>query len=56
MAKMDTINLKLSDKQLRDLARLVKKLDLDRSAVIRLAIARLAEEEAKRDPSRLWMP
>jgi hypothetical protein len=34
------------------LAELEDKMDLDRSAVIRLAIARLVEEEAHRKPVR----
>jgi len=50
MAKMSTTTIKLSGLQLKQLARLQAKLGLDRSAVIRLAIARLVEEEAHRDP------
>lgn len=52
MAKLTAISLKLSAKQLRDLARLEAKMSLDRSAVIRLAIARLTEEEAARKSIR----
>jgi predicted transcriptional regulator len=52
MAKMTAITLKLSAKQLRDLAKLEGKMGLDRSAVIRLAIARLVEEEDNRKPVR----
>jgi predicted transcriptional regulator len=46
------ITLRLSKKQLRDLAKLATKLALDRSQVIRLAIARLVEEEAQRPAAR----
>ncbi len=49
---MTPVTLKLSKHQLRSLARLAAKLELDRSAVIRLAIARLVEEEELRDPRR----
>ena len=52
MAKLTAISLKLSTKQLRQLSRLVDKMGLDRSAVIRLAIARLVEEEAQRKSVR----
>jgi len=52
MAKMTAISQKLSAKQLRELKKLEAKLGLDRSAVIRLAIARLVEEEAARKPVR----
>jgi metal-responsive CopG/Arc/MetJ family transcriptional regulator len=52
MAKMTQITIKLSSKQLRQLEKMVGKMALDRSQVIRLAIARLAEEEANRNPVR----
>lgn len=50
MAKMHTTTIKLSDRQVKQLLKLQQKLALDRSAVIRMAIARLVEEEAHRDP------
>ncbi len=53
MAKMTVTTLKLSVRQIRQLAKLETKLALDRSAVIRLAIARLVEEEAHRDPRQV---
>jgi metal-responsive CopG/Arc/MetJ family transcriptional regulator len=53
MAKMSRFTLKLSEKQIRQLTKLTAKLELDRSAVIRLAIARLVEEEANREPRRI---
>jgi predicted transcriptional regulator len=49
---MTQITIKLSEKQLRQLVKLGAKMALDRSEVIRLAIARLAEEEANRNPVR----
>jgi predicted transcriptional regulator len=52
MAKLTPITLKLSAKQLRDLAKLAEKMGLERSSVIRLAIARLVEEEAHRKSVR----
>ncbi len=52
MAKMKPIHVNVSDKQLRDIMKLSAKLHLDRSALIRLAIARLVEEEAHRKPTR----
>jgi hypothetical protein len=52
MAKMTPITLKLSAKQRRDLEKLVVKMGIERASVIRLAIARLVEEEAQRKPVR----
>ena len=51
MVKMTPFTIKLSSKQIRQTAKLMDKLQLDRSSVIRLAIARLAEEEAHRKPA-----
>lgn len=45
MAKMKQINVRISAAQLRTLERLARKLQIDRSNVIRLAITRLAEAE-----------
>jgi predicted transcriptional regulator len=55
MAKMKAITTKLSAKQLRQLAKLMIKWDIDRSAVLRIAIARLVEEEANRNPVRSYL-
>lgn len=48
MAKTTVFILELSEHQLRQIAKLTEKLELDRNDVIRLAIARLVEEEAHR--------
>lgn len=48
MPKMTVVNVRLSDKQLRDLTKLSVSLGLDRSNLIRLAIARLVEAESHR--------
>lgn len=45
MPVMKQTTLRLSASQLRTLDRLSRKLELDRSNVIRLAITRLAEQE-----------
>ena len=45
MAPMTPINIRLSAAQLRTLQQLEAKLHIDRTNVIRLAIARLAEAE-----------
>ncbi len=52
MAETQQINLRLSTLQLKQLEKLSRKMALDRSSLIRLAIARLWEEEAKRNPER----
>jgi hypothetical protein len=52
MPKLNPFTIKLSAKQIRQLARMTSKLELDRSNLIRLAIARLWEEEMHRDPKR----
>jgi predicted transcriptional regulator len=49
MPLMTRIHFFLSQRQVRALEKLTKKLDLDRSALIRLAISRLIEEETARD-------
>jgi predicted transcriptional regulator len=49
MTLMTRIHCFVGQSQLRALAKLSKKLDLDRSALIRLAIARLVEEETARE-------
>jgi metal-responsive CopG/Arc/MetJ family transcriptional regulator len=48
MPTMIRIHVMLGPSQLRALEKLTKKLELDRSALIRLAIARLIEEEEAR--------
>jgi metal-responsive CopG/Arc/MetJ family transcriptional regulator len=46
---MNRIHVMLGPAQLRALEKLTKKLELDRSALIRLAVARLIEEETARE-------
>jgi len=52
MPKMKQINIRLSVSQLRALEQLARKLQIDRSNVIRVAIAKLAESEGITNTSR----
>lgn len=52
MPQMKQINIRLSSTQLRLLKQLAKKLQIDRTNVIRLAITRLAEGESLEGDSR----
>ena len=45
MPKMKQITIRFSPSQLRALAQLARKLEIDRANVIRLAVAKLAESE-----------
>ena len=48
MAPMTRIHVFLSQRQLRALGKLTKKMEVDRSSLIRLALSRLIDEEEAR--------
>jgi hypothetical protein len=55
MPKLKAVHIKLSDRQIRELAKIGADTGLDRSSLIRLSVAHFIEDEKQRKKSPRYL-